>query len=105
MSIKSRLKMIKKHFPVVKVIFDATYANAYVYIYRGKKFITLRLPLYNDQITLKDCEVNLEKLNNNFNMVYSLYNTYDVVDKEFWEALKFKDNYTKLFRLKDYTKE
>lgn len=83
MSIESRIKEIKKYFPVMKVINPSFGTGKDVVVYRGKKNLTLFLSGIDEIIKIGLFEIKVKELSENFNTVYELRNKVSEKYKEY----------------------
>ena len=83
MSIESRIKEIKKYFPVMKVINPSFGTVKDVVVYRVKKNLTLFLSGIDEIIKIGLFEIKVKELSENFNTVYELRNKVSEKYKEY----------------------
>ena len=93
MSIESRIKEIKKYFPVMKVINPTFGTGKYVVVYRGKKNLTLFLSGIDEIIKIGLFEIKVKELSENFNTVYILLKSIEDTYKKYKDCVTSYENF------------
>ena len=70
MSIESRIKEIKKYFPVMK---RDRFTDSYIRVYRGNK--SIELMIFDKGIYLDGIKINIKKLSKNFTDIFYIKDT------------------------------
>lgn len=87
MSIESRIKEIKKYFPVMKVSNPTFGTGKDVVVYRGKKNLTLFLSGIDEIIKIGLFEIKVKELSENFNTVYILRKSIEDTYKKYKDCV------------------
>ena len=93
MSIESRIKEIKKYFPVMKVINPTFGTGKDVVVYRGKKNLTLFLSGIDEIIKIGLFEIKVKELSKNFNTVYILLKSIEDTYKKYKDCVTSYENF------------